>query len=123
MSPNQVNAVKTANAAPRVVPQAVSVLGRSPSAFVRAPRPSAAVLSKPVVVRSTPPPPPVPFQRRQQLLERNPGHPIPIQRQQQIARAASAAARPPVKIVAQARPVIPTVIMRLLRAPRLGPWP
>src|SRR5579863_9407719 len=109
VQPNQISAVKTLDAAPHVAPQTVSVLGHAPSVFAGAPRPPAAVLSKPVVAKSTPPPAPVPFQQRQTLLAQNPGHPIPIQQQQQIAHAAPAAARPPVKVVAQARPVTPPV--------------
>ncbi len=107
MQPSQVNAMKTVNPAPRVSPQAASVLGRAPASG--APRPPAAVLSKPVIAKSAPPPARAPFQQRQTLLAQNPGHPIPIQQQQQIGRAAPAATRPAVKLVAQARPVTPAV--------------
>jgi hypothetical protein len=119
MQPSQINAMKTVNPAPHVAPQAASVLGRAPSPG--APRPPAAVLSKPVVAKSTPPPAPAPFQQRQTLLAQNPGHPIPIQQQQQIARAAPAATRPPVKVVAQARPVTPTLSNAPAPRPAAGP--
>src|SRR5262249_25373554 len=43
--PSQLSTIKTVNPAPRVAPQAASVLGHSPSVLVTAPRPSAAVLN------------------------------------------------------------------------------
>jgi hypothetical protein len=109
VQPSQINTVKTVEAAPRVAPQAVSVLGHAPPVFASVPRPAAAAITKPVVARSTPPLAPAPFQQRQTLLAQNPGHPIPIQKQQQIARAAPTAVRQPVKVLAQARSVFPPV--------------
>jgi hypothetical protein len=119
VQPNQINAVKTFDPAPHVALQVASVLGHAPSVYAAVPRPAAAVVSKPVVAKFTPPPAPAPFQQRQNLLAQHPGYPIPIQQQQQIARSAPAAIRPPVRVVAQARPVTPT----LTHAPAPRPTP
>jgi hypothetical protein len=117
VQPNQIMAIKVADPAPRVAPQVASVLGHPVSAAARAPRPSAAVISRPVVARATPPPAPPSFQQQQTQLARNPGRPLPVQQLHQIARAQPAAARPPVRVIAQARPVTPHVV----RAPAPRP--
>jgi hypothetical protein len=111
VSPAQITAMQSGAAAPRVAPQVASVLGRPASAAKGAPRPTAAVINRPVVAKSTPPPPPPAFQQRQTLLAQNPGRPIPIQQERKIARSAPAAsaARPNVRVVAQAPPVTPHV--------------
>jgi hypothetical protein len=111
VSPAQISAMREAAPAPRVAPQAASVLGRPASAVNRAPRPPAAVVNRPVVAKSAPPPPPPAFQQRQSLLAQNPGRPLPIQQERQIARSApvAAATRPDVRVVAQARTVTPHV--------------
>ncbi len=121
VSPAQITAMKAGAPAPHVAPQVASVLGRPASAS--APRPPAAVINKPVVAKSAPPPPPPSFQQRQSLLAQNPGRPLPIQQNRQIASAApaAAAARPQVRVVAQARPVTPHVSNA--PAPRLGGQP
>ncbi len=118
VSPAQVNNIKTVAAAPRVAPQVQAVLGSTPRGNV--PRPSAAVLSKPIVAKSQPPAPPPSFQQRQASLAKNPGRPIPIQQQHQMAQSApSAPNRPPVRVMTQARQVTPTVVNK--PAPRPGP--
>jgi hypothetical protein len=73
VEPQQIQQVKVMQAAP-VIPNRASLLARS--APVRAPQPPANIVNRTVVVRNTPPPAPVPFQARQQFLERNPGRPV-----------------------------------------------
>jgi hypothetical protein len=110
IQPNQINAVKTVSAAPRVAPQMASMLGR-PATGGNVARPPAAVMNRAVVAKATPPPPPASFQQRQALMNKNPGQPLAIQQQQQLARSAPAAAvHAPVQVVAQARPVTPQVV-------------
>jgi len=108
VQPNQMAAVKTAEVAPRVAPQMSSVLGHAPSANVA--HPPAAVLSHPMVARTTPPPPAASFQQRQAALEKTPGRPLPVSQLNQMARTAPAAARPPVRVVSQARPIAPQTV-------------
>ncbi len=107
VTPAQITAVKAGTAAPHVAPQVTSVLGHPQSGG--APRPPAAVVSRPVVAKSTPPPPPPPFQQRQNLLAQNPGRPLPMQQVRQMSATPAAVVRPPVHVVAQARPVTPHV--------------
>jgi len=105
VQPAQLNAVHAVTPAPKVAPQVASVLGRQTSLFSRVPQPAQAVVSRPVVAKSTPPPAPPPFQNRQTLLAEDPGRPIPVQQLHQLA-----ATRPPAHVVAQARPVTPQVV-------------
>jgi len=121
VSPAQIAAIREAAPAPRVVPQAASVLGRPASAVNYAPRPPAAVVNRPVVAKSAPPPAPPSFQQRQSLLAQNPGRPLPIQQERQIARSAPAAAvaRPDVRVVSQA----PAITPRVTNAPAPRPAP
>jgi hypothetical protein len=108
LQPNQITAVRAVDPAPRVAPQVASVLGRSAPATV--PHPPAAVLSHPVIARTAPPVPPPSFQARQSLLAQNPGRPVPVAQLHQLASAAPVrAVRPPVRVLAQARPVTPVV--------------
>lgn len=101
VDPNRIQSIATAVPAPRLAPQAASVLGRqAPSTSV--PRPSAAVLNRTVVARATPPRA-ASFAERQPLLARNPGQPLPIQQQRQLASGTP----PQVRVMAQARPVTP----------------
>ena len=104
--PAQITAMKAGTAAPHVAPQVTSVLGHPQSGG--APRPPAAVVSRPVVAKSTPPPLPPSFQQRQNLMAQNPGRPLPIQQVRQMSATPAATARP-VHVVAQARPVTPHV--------------
>jgi flagellar biosynthesis GTPase FlhF len=67
--------------APAAVPtrQAVLGLGRQ-----GAPRPPAALQTRPVVARMTPPPPPPTFERRQQAIQQNGGRPLSMAAVRQI---------------------------------------
>ena len=112
VDPNQVRSIGAVLPAPRVAPQPASALGHPSSFFARAPRPPAAVVSRPVVAHLAPPPTPT-FAARQQLLAKNPGQPLPIWQQRQIAPAPA-----PVRVIAQPRPVTPVV--NATPAPRLG---
>ena len=89
-------------AAPEIAPQRVSVLGPRAAEAPRAPRPSASVLSRPVVARTAPPPAAVPFDRQQAELSRNPGRPLPpasVQQMRQTVPARSA----PVRVIDMGR--------------------
>jgi hypothetical protein len=108
VSATQLNTIGTMSSAPRVAPLAAAVMGRAGQGNV--PRPAVAVTNRAVVAKVTPPAAPASFAQRQTLLAKNPGRPIPIQQQQQLARSAPAAARPPVRVVTQARTVTPTVV-------------
>jgi hypothetical protein len=81
-------------AAPEVAPQRASVLGPRAEQASRAPRPSAAVLSRPVVARTAPPPAAVPFEQQQAELNQNPGRPLPPATVQQMGRNAPARSSP-----------------------------
>jgi hypothetical protein len=104
---SQVGAIRTAVAAPKVAPQQAAVLGRAAGARVA--QPPAQIVNRPVAAKVQPPAQPAPFAQRQSLLAKNPGHPAPIQQQRQLAQSAPAA-RPPVRVVAQARTVSPQVV-------------
>ncbi len=108
VAPAQIASVSAVRAAPPVAPQVSSVLGRPAAAVSNVPRPSPAIVSRPVVARVAPPPPPAAFQQRETRLVQDPGRPLPIQEQRQIARAAAVPA-PPVRVVAQAPAVAPQV--------------
>ena len=81
-------------AVPAIVPQQASVLGPRAAEASRAPRPPAAVFSRPVVARTAPPPAPVPFARQQAELTQNPGRPLPPAAVQQLVQAAPARTAP-----------------------------
>jgi hypothetical protein len=111
VQPNQVGAIQSVAAAPRVAPQRASVLGPTAGQGFSVPKPPSAVISRPVVAKTAPPPPPAPLQQRLPLLAKDPGKPIPIQQEKQLAQSGPAApARPPVKVVTQARSVSPPVV-------------
>src|SRR5579862_1063266 len=113
--PNQLSGITVAAAAPKVAPQVASVLGHP--AGGNAPHPAAAVLSRPVVAKATPPAPLPAFQQRQAMLARNPGHPVPVAQLHQMASSApptAAAARPPVTVLKNVRPITPGPPMRQL---------
>jgi hypothetical protein len=114
VTPAQVASVSAVRPAPPVAPQMSSVLGRA--AVANAPRPAPAVVSRPVVAKSTPPPPPPPFQQRAARLVQDPGRPLPIQEQRQIATTA-AVPTAPVRVVAQA----PVIAPQVNRAPAPAP--
>jgi hypothetical protein len=102
------------SAAPAIAPQRASVLGPRAEQASRAPRPPAAVLSRPVVARTAPPPAPVAFERQQADLNRNPGRPLPLATVQQISRSAPARITP-VRVVDMSR------IQRIQPAVGTGP--
>ncbi|MFN7999399.1 MAG: DUF6600 domain-containing protein [Bryobacteraceae bacterium] len=118
VSANQLAAVRTVMPAPRVAPQVASVLGHPVSAAAHVPRPPAAVITRTVVAKTAPPPARATFQQRQAVLEQNPGRPVPLPQLAAAART-SAAPRPPVQVVAQARPVTPRIVNA--PAPRTAP--
>jgi len=89
-------------AAPEIAPQQASVLGPRAAQASRAPRPSASVLSRPVVARTAPPPAAVPFDRQQAALNQNPGRPLPGASVQQMRQNAPARSSP-VRVVDMGR--------------------
>ncbi len=98
----------------QVAPQRQAVLGRS-AGPANVPHPPAAVTGRAVVARTPPPPPPVPFARRQQALQANPGVPLNPQQVQQIRQSSPPPARP--VVVRQAPPAAQVV------QPRVAPGP
>jgi len=116
---NQIRQAQVVGAAPKVVPQPASVLGRSGGG--RAVAPPAALANRPVVAKLAPPPPPVPFAAKQQLMQQHPGAPVaPAQLQTlraQVARQNPTPARMQVQTIntKQVHAVTPTV--------RSGPAP
>ena len=88
--------------APAIAPQRESVLGDRTDTTSRAARPSANVLSRPVVARTAPPPAPVPFDRQQLELARNPGRALPTTAVQQMRQGAPAPGSP-VRVVDMGR--------------------
>ena len=119
LKPTQLGSINAGVAAPRVAPQVASVLGRAPGGS--APRPPAAVLSRPVVAKIAPPQAPPSFQQRQAVLAKNPGRPVPVAQLHQLAAAARPAAgvRPQVTVVKSARPITPHVTTA--QAPKAAP--
>jgi hypothetical protein len=115
ITPNQVAGIRAVSAAPRVAPQFPAA-----ARTANVPRPAAAVMSRSIVAKATPPPPPASFQQRQAVLAKNPGQPIPMQQLHQMAQSApqASAARPQVRVMAQARQVTPQVMSK--PAPRPG---
>jgi hypothetical protein len=78
-------------AVPAIAPQQASVLGPKAATMANAPRPPAAVLSRPIIARTAPPPPPVAFARQQAALAQSPGRPLPPAAVQQMRQSAPAA--------------------------------
>ena len=81
-------------ASPAIAPQQASVLGLRAGTTSSAPRPPAAVFSRPVVARTAPPPPPVAFALQQAALAQNPGRPVPPDAVQQMRQSAPAMSTP-----------------------------
>jgi hypothetical protein len=92
-----------------VAPTRESVLGSKAATAGRVAAPPAAVASRQVVAKKTPPPPPVPFAKQQQALAAHPGQPLARSEVQTLRPAASAAARPMVKVAPAGKPATPTV--------------
>jgi hypothetical protein len=81
-------------AVPAIAPQQASVLGPKAGMAARAPRPPAAVFSRPVIARTAPPPPPVAFARQQAALAQSPGRPLAPAAVQQMRQSAPAPSSP-----------------------------
>jgi hypothetical protein len=113
LNANQIRQAQVVGAAPKVVPQRASVLGRSGGG--RAAAPPAAIANRPVVAKLAPPPAPVPFAAKQQMLQQHPGTPVaPAQLQTlraQVARQNPTPARMQIQPinVKQVHAVTPTV--------------
>ena len=92
-----------------VAPTRESVLGSKAATAGRVAAPPAAVANRQVVAKKTPPPPPVPFAKQQQALAAHPGQPLARSEVQTLRPAASAAARPMVKVAPAGKPATPNV--------------
>jgi len=92
-----------------VAPTRASVLGARAATAGRVAAPPAAIASRQVVAKKTPPPPPVPFAKQQQALAAHPGQPLARSEVQTLRPAASAAARPAVKVAPVGKPATPNV--------------
>jgi hypothetical protein len=92
-----------------VAPTRASVLGARAATAGRVAAPPAAVANRQVVAKKTPPPPPVPFAKQQQALAAHPGQPLARSEVQTLRPAASAAARPMVKVAPVGKPATPNV--------------
>jgi len=92
-----------------VAPTRASVLGPKAATAGHVAAPPAAVANRQVVAKKTPPPPPVSFAKQQQALAAHPGQPLARSEVQTLRPAATAAARPMVKVAPPAKPATPTV--------------
>jgi hypothetical protein len=92
-----------------VAPTRESVLGSKSATAGRVAAPPAAVASRQVVAKKTPPPPPVPFAKQQQALAAHPGQPLARSEVQTLRPAATAAARPMVKVAPVGKPATPNM--------------
>jgi hypothetical protein len=92
-----------------VAPTRASVLGAKAASAGHVAAPPAAVASRQVVAKKTPPPPPVPFAKQQQALAAHPGQPLVRSEVQTLRPAASAAARPMVKVAPVGKPATPNM--------------
>ncbi|MGA8215157.1 MAG: DUF6600 domain-containing protein [Candidatus Sulfotelmatobacter sp.] len=92
-----------------VAPTRASVLGSKAATAGHVAAPPAAVANRQVVAKKTPPPPPVPFAKQQQALAAHPGQPLARSEVQTLRPAATAAARPMVKVAPPAKPATPNV--------------
>jgi hypothetical protein len=92
-----------------VAPTRASVLGAKAASAGHVGAPPAAVASRQVVAKKTPPPPPVPFAKQQQALAAHPGQPLARNEVQTLRPAASAAARPMVKVAPVGKPATPNM--------------
>src|SRR5271163_324458 len=92
-----------------VAPTRASVLGARAATAGRVAAPPAAIASRQVVAKKTPPPPPVPFAKQQQALAAHPGQPLARSEVQTLRPAASAAARPAVRVAPPGKPATPAV--------------
>ncbi len=90
-----------------VAPTREAVMGAHASTAGHVAAPPAKVVSRQVVAKKTPPPPPVPFAKQQQALAAHPGQPLAKNEVKALRPAASAAARPTVKVAPPAKPATP----------------
>jgi len=102
-------ATMSVSARASVAPTRASVLGAKAASAGHVGAPPAAVASRQVVAKKTPPPPPVPFAKQQQALAAHPGQPLARSEVQTLRPAASAAARPTVKVAPVGKPATPNV--------------
>ncbi|MGA9545789.1 MAG: DUF6600 domain-containing protein [Candidatus Sulfotelmatobacter sp.] len=102
-------ATMSVSARASVAPTRASVLGARAATAGRVAAPPAAIASRQVVAKKTPPPPPVPFAKQQQALAAHPGQPLARSEVQTLRPAASAAARPAVKVAPVGKPATPNV--------------
>src|ERR1700691_4663074 len=102
-------ATMSVSARASVAPTRASVLGAKAASAGHVGGPPAAVASRQVVAKKTPPPPPVPFAKQQQALAAHPGQPLARSEVQTLRPAASAAARPTVKVAPVGKPATPSV--------------
>jgi hypothetical protein len=103
-----------------VAPTRESVLGAKAATAGRVAAPPAAVANRQVVAKKTPPPPPVPFAKQQQALAAHPGQPLARSEVQTLRPAASAAARPAVKVAPAGKPATPNVGHPAANVPNAG---
>jgi len=89
----QMAEARVVGTAPQVAPVRESVLANSRANAV-VPHPSQAIMSRPIVTKSTPPPAPVSFQAKQQMLQQNSGRPLDPQQITQARAQQPAAAAP-----------------------------
>jgi hypothetical protein len=102
-------ATMSVSARASVAPTRASVLGAKAASAGHVAAPPAAVASRQVVAKKTPPPPPVPFAKQQQALAAHPGQPLARNEVQTLRPAASAAARPMVKVAPVGKPATPNM--------------
>jgi hypothetical protein len=102
-------ATMSVSARASVAPTRASVLGAKAATAGHVAAPPAAIASRQVVAKKTPPPPPVPFAKQQQALAAHPGQPLARSEVQTLRPAASAAARPAVKVAPVGKPATPNV--------------
>jgi hypothetical protein len=106
-----------------VAPTRASVLGAKAASAGHVAAPPAAVASRQIVAKKTPPPAPIPFAKQQQALAAHPGQPLGRSEVQTLRPAASAAARPMVKVAPVGKPATPNVgkpAANLPNAPKPG---
>jgi hypothetical protein len=102
-------ATMSVSARASVAPTRASVLGARAATAGHVAAPPAAIASRQVVAKKTPPPPPVPFAKQQQALAAHPGQPLARSEVQTLRPAASAAARPAVKVAPVGKPATPNM--------------
>ncbi|HLJ26468.1 MAG TPA: DUF6600 domain-containing protein [Candidatus Angelobacter sp.] len=109
VAPSAITAAPAVQTAP-VAPVKASVMGANKESAAAAgqtsaPKPPAAVASRPVVAKVAPPPAPVAFAQKQQALQANPGKPLDTKAEQ----ALRAATPPPVVHVVKTAPPVQAV--------------